>query len=208
MKTLFIKSKLKNLKLALTKQEIVKLPKKLIICYSIQYKELTESIKKQLSSNNIAVNGLYQVLGCSKISNKSDLPILYIGTGRFHSYNLYLQAPELYMMDIANNIINKVPEKEIEKLKNRKRTALLKFLNADNIGILVSTKPGQENIEIAEKLKQKLENKGKKAFVFLSNNIDINQFENFNIDSWINTACPGLSLDSPNIINYKEFSEI
>ena len=31
-----------------------------------------------------------------------------------------------------------------------------------------------------------------------------NQFENFNIDSWINTACPGLAYDNPLIINHTE----
>jgi len=38
----------------------------------------------------------------------------------------------------------KVPKKDIELLKIRLKTALIKFLSAKNIGILVSTKPGQE----------------------------------------------------------------
>ena len=204
MKTLFIESRLKNLKLILSKQEIAKLPKNLILCYTIQYKLIAESIKKQLESNKIKILYFKQVLGCSKLNNKSDLPILLIGTGKFHAINLYLQASELYILDIADNHISKVPVQDIEKIKAKKRASLLKFLNAEKIGILVSTKPGQENMKKAIELKKKLKNKGKQVFVFVSNNIDTSQFENFNIDSWINTACPGLSNDNSNIINYSE----
>ena len=54
------------------------------------------------------------------------------------------------------------------------------------------------------KLKKILIHKGKAAFIFISDNIDITQFENFNISSWVNTACRGMSYDNPNIINYDE----
>ena len=47
-------------------------------------------------------------------------------------------------------------EQEIEQLKIKRKTALMKFLNADKIGILVSTKPGQENMKQAQKIKEKL----------------------------------------------------
>lgn len=202
MKTLYIESKLKNLELNLPIGEIKKLPKKLFLAYSIQYKDLAESIKLLLKSNNITVTKFQQVLGCSKISNKSNLPILLIGTGRFHAINLYLQAPEIYVLE--NNKIIKISAQEIEQLKIRRKTALMKFLNADKIGILVSTKPGQENIKQAVKLKDKLKKKNKQAYILLSNNINIAELENFNIDSWINTACPGLALDSNKIVNMDE----
>ncbi len=225
MKTLFIESRLKNIKLILSKQEIAKLPKKLILCYTIQYKLIAESIKKQLELNKIKILSFKQVLGCSNLNNKPNFPIsknlldflgqekilfpvLYIGTGKFHAINLYLQASELYILDIVNNHISKVPVQDIEKIKAKKRASLLKFLNAEKIGILVSTKPGQENIKKAIELKKKLKNKGKQVFVFISNNIDTSQFENFNIDSWINTACLGLSNDNPNIINYTEIPNL
>lgn len=205
LKILYIESKLKNLNgFHLSKEEIAKLPKNLFLAYSIQYKEAAGKIKKQLERNNIKITRFQQVLGCSNINNKENLPILLVGQGRFHAINLYLQASEIYVFDTNTNIIAKISENEINSLKNKRKTTLLKFLNANNIGILVSTKPGQENLEIAIKLKQKLEKKGKQAFIFLSNNIDTSQFENFNIDSWVNTACQGLSYDNPNIINYTE----
>jgi len=205
MKVLFIESKLKNLEdFDLSVEQIAKLPKKLFFVYSIQYKSLAQKIKKQLEENKIKITGFQQVLGCSKINTKD--PVILIGAGRFHAINLYSQAPEVYVLD--NNIISRISGKEIESLKNKRKAALLKFLNAKNIGILLTTKPGQENMVQALALREKLIKKGKNAFIFISNNIDISQFENFDIDCWVNTACPGLSYDNPAIINYSELQKI
>jgi diphthamide biosynthesis enzyme Dph1/Dph2-like protein len=197
MKLLYIESKQKNLTIKTSKAELKKLPKKLFLAYSIQYKDLAILYRKELEKNKIKVENFQQVLGCSKVNTK--LPILLIGTGRFHAQNLYLQTPILYVLE--NNKIIRISQTEIDKLKAKKRTALIKYLKADNIGILVTTKPGQENLNKAIKLKQKLEKNNKKPYIFISNNIDISQFENFSIDSWINTACSGLAMDNPDILN-------
>jgi len=200
MKILYIESKLKDSSLSLPDEEIKKLPSKIFLAYSLQYKSIAEKIKKQLLANNIKITRFQQVLGCSKIDSKE--PVLLIGEGRFHAINLFLQTPALYIL--ANNQIKQVPREDIEKLKAIRKSALIKFLGAEKIGILVSTKPGQENLKEAIELRQKLKKKGKQAYIFLSNNIDITQFENFNIDSWVNTACSGISYDDPSIINYSE----
>ncbi|MEK6935424.1 MAG: diphthamide synthesis protein [Nanoarchaeota archaeon] len=204
MKVLYIQSKYKgNLDVQLSKQELSKLPENLFLAYSIQYKGLAESIKKQLESNHVKIDKFQQVLGCSNVNTA--LPILLIGSGRFHAQNLMLQAREgLYVLE--NNKIVKISDKEIQELKAKRKTALIKYLRADKIGILVSTKPGQENLNQAIKLKEKIEkqNNQKQAFIFMSNNIDVSQFENFNIESWVNTACSGLSMDNFNIININE----
>jgi diphthamide biosynthesis enzyme Dph1/Dph2-like protein len=199
MKVLYIEAKQKN-KYDLSDNEIRKLPKKLFLAYSIQYAELALSIKGQLEKNNIKITKFQQVLGCSKIDTKD--PVFLIGTGRFHASNLFLQAPKIYVLE-GTNIIE-IPKREIEKLKAKRQTSLIKFLKADNIGILVTTKPGQESLKKAIQLKKDLKKKGKKSFIFMSNNLDISQFENFNIDSWVNTACTGLALDSPQVINISE----
>ena len=201
MKLLYIESKLKNQNMALEKSELAKLPKKLFLAYTIQYKDLAKSIKKQLEANNIKIKKFQQVLGCSRIN--TNFPVFFVGTGKFHSLNLYFQTPEIYILE-SREII-KVPKKDIDALKTRLKSSLIRFLSGKNIGILITTKLGQK-IDLAEslKLKQKLAKKGKESFIFISDNINSSQFENFNIDSWINTACPGLALDNPNIINYQD----
>ncbi|MBT4135822.1 hypothetical protein HOD75_04795 [archaeon] len=200
MKILYIESKSRKADIKISKSEIKKLPKKIFLAYTVQFKDFTLQFKKQLKENKIQVEKTQQVLGCSKINTKS--PILLIGTGRFHALNLYLQAPSVFILE--GDKITKIPESEIQKLKQKRKTALIKFLHAENIGILVSTKPGQENLKIAEKIKKQLIKQKKKPYIFLANNIDINQFENFNIQSWINTSCPGLANDNTNILNHTE----
>jgi len=203
MKVLYIESRYKldkGILSKLSKIEIAKLPKKIFLAYTIQYNKIALSVKKQLEDNNIKIQNFQQVLGCTKISTK--LPILLISSGKFHAINLFLQTPIIYVL--GNNKIHQISLKEIKKLKAKRKTALIKFLNAKKLGILVTTKYGQENLEKALKLKEKLKKQDKESHIFLANNIEINQFENFNLDSWINTACPGLSNDSSNIINMSE----
>jgi len=202
VKTLFIPAIRKNLDVELSKKEISKLGKSVLLLYSIQYKELAKKVKGQLEGSGVKIKGFRQVLGCSKISNPKGIPVLLVSTGDFHARNLYLQTPQLYLLN--NNKIIKVPKEEINKLEQKRKTALIKFLSADRIGILVSTKPGQNHLEKALRLKQKLIQKNKQPYIFISNNIDISQFENFDIQSWINTACPGLIVDNSSIINYDE----
>jgi 2-(3-amino-3-carboxypropyl)histidine synthase len=184
----------------LTTKEIKKLPKKLFLAYSLQYKTLAESIKKQLQAKNIKIEKFQQVLGCSRV--KTNLPIFLVSTGKFHAQNLFLQAPIIYVLE--NKQIIKVSKETIIDIETKKKTALMKYLGADNIGILVSTKPGQHNLKQALTLKNALIKKNKQAHLFLSNNIDQKQFENFQIDSWVNTACSGLSMDNYNLININE----
>lgn len=200
---LYIPAIQKNLDIKLDKTEISKLPKKLFLAYSIQYKHLAENIKKQLESNKIKIEGFQQVLGCSKI--KTNFPVLLISTGKFHAQNLFFQTPILYILE--NEKIVRISDREISKMRAYRKTALMKFLKADRIGILVSTKPGQENMEEAVKLKNNIKKQGKQAYIFISNNIDLNQLENFPIDSWVNTACLGLSMDNASIINIKDIPE-
>lgn len=204
MKTLHIPAIQKNLNIKLNKSEIAKLPKKLFLVYSIQYQSLANNIAEQLKQQKIKIQKKQQVLGCSKIFNKNNLPILLISTGKFHAENIMLQTSALFVLE--NSKIIKISQSEINKLKAKRQTALIKFLKAERIGILVSTKPGQENLNKAIKLKKQLENQKipKQAHIFISNNIDISQFENFNIDSWINTACNGLARDNSSIINISD----
>jgi len=200
MKILYIESKLKNQELNLPSEELAKLPKKLFLAYSLQYKDIAIKIKKLLETNDFTISQFRQVLGCSKLKTKD--PVFFMGSGRFHAINIFKQADEVYILE--NNKISKFPGSEISLIKTKRKTALLKFLSSENIGILVSTKPGQENLKKAEKLKTDLQKKGKNPYIFITNNIDIKEFENFNIGSWVNTACPGLSFDNPEIINIDE----
>jgi len=209
VKILYVEARQKKFDFDVSNKEIEKLPRKLILAYSVQYKELANHMKKLLEKKKIKISKFIQVLGCSRISNKENLPVFLISTGKFHAENLYFQAPIIYVLE--ENKIRKVSEEEINKIKAHKKAAWMNFLNASRVGIIVSTKPGQENMKKAIELKKKIEKKyknKKQAFLFVSDNIDVSQFENFDIDSWVNTACKGISVDKTSVINRDELPKL
>ena len=189
------------------------LPQKIGLLYTIQYKQLFEKIKKELEKKgkNVIVGKALlsegQIIGCNidsalLIQEKIDCFAL-VSSGKFHAASLMLKSDKpIY---IIGEKIEKISPEEIDALKKRRKAAVSKFLLADKIGIIVSTKPGQQKLKEALKLKKDL---GKKAFLFISDSINLKELENFKIDSWINTACPGLALDAPNVINLSEYQKI
>lgn len=202
MKTFFIPVKAE---LKVDKSRVLdfskKLPKNIVIAYSIQYKNLASDIKKILSQKHKIIKFI-QILGCSApVFSKEIKAILLIGSGKFHSVSLAFETGiPVYVFDNYN--FKKIEEKEIKKIKQNKKSSYINFLNEKNIGILISTKPGQENLKKAINLKKKL--KDKNSYFFIGNNIDVNGFENFGLKSWINTACPRMDIESNQIINASE----
>ncbi|MFH1585564.1 MAG: diphthamide synthesis protein [archaeon] len=203
MKTLFIPAKTKS---EVNKSKIVgistKLPKNIALAYSIQYKDAAEEIKKILSKKHNITN-LTQVLGCSKPNfTKNTQAILLIGSGRFHAVSL-AQQTKLPIYILNRNNLQRISRKDIEMFEKKQKASYMKFLNSNKIGILVSTKPGQQNLKKALAFKNKLK---KKSYLFISNNIDTSEFENFGLNSWVNTACPRLDMNDNKIVNLKELN--
>ncbi len=198
MKKLFIpvKSKAKaNSKKILKLSE--KLPKNIAIAYSIQYQDIAFEIKKILKHKNITA--FIQVLGCSvpTFSSKTNA-VLLIGSGKFHGISLALNT-KLPVYVLNSNTLEIISKQDIEKIQKKQRASYLRYLTSNKVGLLISIKPGQNRLQRALDFKKKLKNK--KAYLFLSNNINSQELENFKIDSWINTACPRLDFDSSAIVN-------
>ena len=163
-----------------------------------QYEDIALKIKDFLSKDH-KITSFIQILGCSKPNfSKNTQAVLLITDGKFHGISLALQA-KLPIYILYKNKLTKISEQDIEILEKKQKTSYLKFLNADKIGILISTKPGQQNLKKALETKNKIKNK--KSYLFISNNIDVNEFENFGLNSWLNTACPRLDMESNKIIN-------
>jgi 2-(3-amino-3-carboxypropyl)histidine synthase len=193
MKTIFIPAKVTS-EINVKKIQSLKLPKSIAIAYSIQFKDIASKVQEILSKN-YKITSLIQVLGCSKPNfPKETQAVLLIGSGRFHAVSLGLET-NLPIYILESNELSKISEKEIESLKKKKHASYMRFLNSEKVGIIVSTKPGQERLKKAIELKSKLKNK--KSYIFIANDLDTRQFENFNdITAWINTACPRMDFDS------------
>ena len=203
MKTIFIPSKI-NAELNEKRIEALKLPKKIAIAYSIQYQDIAEKVKKILSKKH-KITETVQVLGCSKPKfPKETEAILLITSGQFHAVSLAFKS-NLPIYILESNELRKISEEEIYSFEKKKHASYMKFLNSEKVGILVSTKPGQEKLKRALNLKNELKNK--KSYLFISNEIDTRQFEDFNLDAWINTACPRLDFEGF-VFNARDLKEL
>ena len=78
----------------------------------------------------------------------------------------------------------------------------MKYLAAGNLGILISSKPGQQRLNKVIDFKKNL--KDKKGYLFIANDLNVSEFENFGLDFWVNSACPRMDLNDAPIINMKD----
>ena len=176
------------------------LPKNIGLATTVQFLDYIDEIKKHLETDGISVftgkiRQKYdtQLLGCDygaaeKVKDNVDA-FLYVGTGKFHPLGIALNIDkEVYCYDPLIAVMLKIDRLEVERYNKKRKAAYMKFLEADEIGLLVSLKPGQNNFKKAIELKNQL--KDKSCYVLVSDTLDFNQVENFPfIQCWVNTAC-------------------
>lgn len=145
---------------------------------------------KELEKEGYTVLG--QILGCNiaKAINKTE-SYLYIGTGLFHPLNLaYRTKKPVYILNPETKEFFLLPHSYRQRHEQKKKAALLKFYSSQKIGIIISTKSGQNNTQRAHAFRKKMHERypEKKFFLFLCDNL--RQMEDFNdIECWVNTAC-------------------
>ena len=166
---------------------------------SINY--VKDELKKQAKTIIISEpskHAIYpgQVLGCDvsaaiSIQDKVDC-FLYIGDGKFHPLGVAVQTNKpVVTLNPFNNQVGKIDEDEKKRWLRKQAARVSKVKDAKTIGILVSTKPGQHNMEKALQIKKKLEKQDKQVFIFIADTLNPNDLLNFpQIQAWINTACP------------------
>lgn len=206
MKTIFIEAK-SDAELKLSKEQIEKLPKKIGIVTTIQHLYKIKDIQKQLPNSIIAG----QVLGCSassakKIKNDVDA-FLYVGSGVFHPIEIAIETEkDVFCFNPFTKKLSKIDDNEIQKYNKKKIGSLTKFLSSDRIGILVSTKSGQNRMDDAVKLAEK---KDKEYYLFAFDTLNELDLENFPfIECWVNTACPRIADEKIKIVNIDDLKEL
>ena len=132
---------------------------------------------------------------------------MYIGDGLFHPKALLLAQTKnpkpVIIFDPIQNKVEEVTKKSIDKQLQKATRNLKMFLNAETIGILVTIKPGQQYLQAALKLKQKLKQQNKKTYIFIDDTINLFNLENYPfIKAWVNTACPRIGTDD--IVNIQQ----
>lgn len=175
------------------------------------FHELGE-IKKQLKGSTV----VEKVLGCSPRSHFAKYrgidTFLFVGSGRFHPINIKIKTgKKVYAYEPYSKKLDAVSEEEIEKRARRQRAGMAKLLSSERIGIIISTKEGQERTGDAERLAEKLRKKGKLPYLLVSETVDSAGLEAFTfIECFVNTACPRLAEDrfSRPVLNIDELGPI
>lgn len=152
-----------------------------------------------------------QILGCSvasakDISKKVDA-FLYIGSGMFHP-SAFLREISLPLF-VANPYTCEVSEysgSEAARWKKKQKARIIRCLEARKIGVLISTKTGQCNCPLADEIVSRLSQSGRKAYLFAGNELTPDRLLGYEVDAWVNTACPRIvddCFDKP-VINPEE----
>ncbi len=142
-----------------------------------------------------------QVLGCDYFGLKRIEPevdsFLIVGS-YFHGLGaaLSLEKPTI-LADPYDKTVQSLDQDRARII--RQRYAMVeKARQANNFGIIISTKPGQSNPTIALSIQRQLEENGKKAVLLYADEIRPEKLLDFtDVDAFVDTACPRLALDDP-----------
>jgi 2-(3-amino-3-carboxypropyl)histidine synthase len=141
-----------------------------------------------------------QILGC-EFSSAKDIEkgvdaFLFVGSGHFHPLGLAIQTEKpVYFLNIEKGELENMENVKERFLKQRYATIAM-AKDARTFGILISVKPGQMKLELAKKIKKKLEDREKKAYLLAFNEIKPEKLVGLDIDCYISTACPRIAIEN------------
>lgn len=156
-----------------------------------------------------------QILGCDttsalKIKEGVDC-FLYVGSGEFHPAGVAMETDKpVFSLDFEGE---KIEEVDTDRFERQRHVAVEKARDSERFGILVSTKGGQMNVEGALDTKKRLEETGKKGWIFSMDEVSPEKLEGMDVDCLVNTACPRIAVehrtdfDVP-VVNVAEMEEI
>jgi len=185
--------------------------KKIGLVSTAQHIHTLNDVKKLLLDNNIdsvigdgdgRIESKGQILGCNfsaatSIADEVD-SFLFIGSGNFHPLGVILSTKKPVIA--CDPYTNEVRMGELDDLKDmilrQRYGAIARSKDAKVFGIIVGTKRGQQRIDLARELKEKLDSKQKKSYILAMNHFSPAVLESFrDIDCFVSTACPRIAID-------------
>jgi len=141
-----------------------------------------------------------QVIGCdfsnAKSVSKEVEAFLFVGGGRFHAVGLALATTKPTIIADPYEERAYPIHDEVQRILRQRWANVSAAKEAENFGILIGLKSGQKKIREAVKIGEKLRKSGRKAVLLALREITSNALMQFpNIDAFVNTACPRVSLD-------------
>jgi len=141
-----------------------------------------------------------QILGCDHSAAKSVEAqcdcFLFLGSGKFHPLGVAMnvEKPVLFL-DFETGKLENL-EKEKFRLMKIRAAQLEKARDSRNFGILVSTKPGQGSLALAESAKKELEKKGRNAWILVAGEFTPEKILGLKLDCLVDCACPRMAEDT------------
>ena len=175
---------------------------------TVQHVENLEAARRILSSAGKEVyvgnasSILYpgQILGCdytnAKVISSNVEAYLFVGGGRFHPLGLALATMKPVVAadpfeDRAYSLNG-----DAKRILKRRWAEIEEARKAETYGVIIGLKPGQKRLKEAFRVKKKIEEMRKKAYLISLREITDQTLRNFQeFEAYINTACPRISID-------------
>ncbi len=132
-----------------------------------------------------------QVLGCNFNAAKATGAdeILFVGTGLFHPIGIALATRSRVIA--IDPITGTAQEVSGDALLRRRFAVMEKARGAQSVGIIVSTKSGQQRMELA----RRLASLSPAAVIVTIREVSPDELLNLGFSCYVNTACPRLAYD-------------
>ncbi|WML67542.1 MAG: 2-(3-amino-3-carboxypropyl)histidine synthase [Methanoregula sp. SKADARSKE-2] len=132
-----------------------------------------------------------QVLGCCFTAAKAGPTpeVLFVGTGVFHPIGIALASRKRVVA--LDPLTGRVQEVTGHTLMRRRFAVMEKARGVETIGIIVSSKTGQQRMELARRLAAL----SPRAVVVMMCEVSPDELLNLGFGAYVNTACPRLAYD-------------
>lgn len=135
-----------------------------------------------------------QVLGCNFTAARIDCDeYLYVGSGVFHPLGVAISTGKRVVA--ADPYLNQAIEVSPERFLRKRSGFIAKSMDTKVFGIIVSTKSGQNRMNLARKLSEIARKHGRKAQIIMMDLVTPEQLLAFKVDAYVNTACPRITID-------------
>ncbi len=185
------------------KNIIEKLPETIGLFTTLQFIDHLPKIKKKIESSGKKVKIFKtthtkypgQIYGCNMDKFPGVDAFLYIGDGFFHPKALIIgNNKDVHVYNPVEKKYRLFSREVAKKDFQRQKAGFSSFMMKKNIGVIITTKPGQSYMKLALKLKKDFPDKNYYFIAFDTVNLDRIQDFPF-IDVIVNTACPRLGWD-------------
>lgn len=172
----------------------------LAVVGTIQFIATLQAIKAELTDYEITVPQSKplspgEILGCTSPHFKADA-LIYLGDGRFHLESAMIANPSLpaYRYDPYSQKFTRerYDHKDMRRLRAH---AIHTARNAQKWGLIVGTLGRQGSLRVVENIQKRLQDQGKQFTLVLMSEIFPDRLAQFDIDAWVQVACPRLSID-------------